>query len=451
MFTLTDIIAITRSKSACRGKETAVSGVSTDSRTIRKNEIFVALKGKRFNGAQFINEASEKGAVAAIVEKDEKVCSDIPLIRVENAVTALGRLAKSHRRKFDIPVIAVVGSNGKTTTKEMLSHVLGRRFNVLKTEGNNNNKVGVASTLLKLRDEAIAVIEVGTNLKGEIAYNAGILSPTIAVTTNIASSHLEGLGDKTGVLKEKIAIVESLGKTGTWIRNCDDEMLTGADRCNARVLDFGIRNKRADFTADKISLSNKGSEFYVNNVRIELPLPGIHNVYNSLAVIAAVSPFMGIEEVKGYLEDFQGTSMRTEIVDCGTFTVINDAYNSNPKSFKSAAAMLKNYKCGGRKIICCADMLELGYASQELHYDCGRFVADTEAADILVVFGKHAGLIGEGAVDKGMNKDKVKKFKDKNEMAAFLRRILSRGDIILVKGSRAMKMEEIVEALYDAP
>lgn len=445
MFTIKDIIRVTSAEDMHCDTNVKIDAVSTDSRCIKKNELFIALKGKKSDGTKFIGKAAERGALAAVVEKEDEVSAQIPVIRVEDTLKALSDLAKAHRKKFHIPVIGIVGSNGKTTTKDMLGFILRKKLNVLKTQDNLNNKIGVASTLLRLRDEEIAVIEVGTSLIGEIEYNSAVLAPTVVITTNIGVAHLKGLRSREGVLREKIAMVRSLDKGGVWIRNCDDEMLLKEDHEDIKIIDFGIKNKRADFKAEKITQTVQGMKFFLNGKVIRLPLLGVHNVYNALAAIAAASLFMEIGEIRDAFAGFKAPSMRMEAVNCGDFTIINDAYNSNPVSFECAVALFKEYKSKGKKIICCADMLELGENSEKFHYDCGSFLARKKAADFLIIFGDKALFIAKGATDNGMDKNHIKVFTEKKDIPPFLRQILTKGDIVLVKGSRGMEMEEIVD------
>jgi len=445
VFTIKDIIRLTSAEDTYSDTNAKIDAISTDSRRIKKNELFIALKGKNYDGAEFIDEAAKKGALAAITEKQDKVSAQIPVIRVVDTLKALSDLAKAHRKKFHIPVIGIVGSNGKTATKDMLGFILGKKLTVLKTQDNLNNKVGVASTLLRLRDEQIAVIEVGTSLIGEIEYNSAVLAPTVVITTNIGVAHLKGFKSREGILREKIAMVRSLDKGGVWIRNCDDEMLLKENYEDIKIIDFGIKNKRANFKAENITQTAQGVQFFLNGEVIKLPLLGMHNVYNALAAITAASLFMEIGKIGNIFAGFSGASMRMEVVDCGDFTIINDAYNSNPISFECAVTLLKEYRSNGKKIICCADMLGLGENSKKFHYNCGTFLAQAKAADFLIVFGDKALFIAKGAADNGMDKDRIKVFTEKKDILTFLRQILTKGDMVLVKGSRSMKMEEIVD------
>lgn len=446
MFTINDIIRVTGAEGVDCSYNTRIRSISTDSRCINKNDLFLVLKGESYNGTEFVDEAVKKGACAIIAQKGDSVSARIPVIKVKDALRALSDLAKAHRGKFHIPVIGIVGSNGKTTTKDMLSHILGRELAVLKTQGNLNNKIGVAKALLRLKDEKIAVIEVGTSTPGEIEYNSDILGPTVVITTNIGFAHLKGLSTKEGVLREKIAMVESLDKCGVWVRNCDDEMLLKKNYNHIKTVNFGIRNEKADFKAENVKQTAQGMEFFLNGNLIKLPLLGRHNVYNALAAIATASLFTD-NNTQDALEDFKSASMRMEVLNCADCTIINDAYNANPISFEYAIDALKRYKTKGKKIVCCADMLELGENSDKFHYDCGILLARIDASDILIVVGDKARFIAKGAIDSGMNKNRVKVFTDKVGIPTFLRNIIDKDDVVLIKGSRSMKMEEIAEKL----
>ncbi len=446
MFALRDIIKATGAKTRGNDFQFDVKSISTDSRCMKKGGLFIALNGNNFKGADFIADAVSKGATAVMFDKTKKFPKNlsVPALVVDDAQAALGEIAGMYRKRFHAPFIAVVGSNGKTTTKDMLAHILGEGFNVLKTDENCNNKIGVAKTLLRFNGHNMAIIESGTNVPGDIGYAAKIIKPDIVVTTNIGISHLQGLKTIAGVLKEKIAMVECLDELGVWIRNCDDNALMKKKYENIKTLDFGIKNKKAVFRAEAIKPTDKGTRFRVGKKDFFVPLPGMHNVYNSLAAIAASSLFMDLNRIKKNLASFKGTAMRMQVQDCDGFRIINDAYNANPDSFKCAVQALKEFKSRGKKIFVCADMLELGEEAENLHYLSGQFLAESKAADILVVFGKHARAIARGALEAGMDKDCIKEFHDKKHISVFLKNIITDGDTVLVKGSRAMKMEETI-------
>jgi UDP-N-acetylmuramoyl-tripeptide--D-alanyl-D-alanine ligase len=446
MFALKDIIKATNAKARGNDFQFDVKSISTDSRCMQKGGLFIALNGKNFTGADFIKDAVKKGATAVMLDKTKKFPKNlsVPALIVDDAQTALAAIAGMYRKRFRVPFIAVVGSNGKTTTKDMLAHIMGENFNVLKTDENCNNKIGVAKTLLRFKGHDIAIIESGTSLPGEIKFSGKIIKPNIVITTNIGASHLQGLKNIEGVLKEKIAMVECLEKSGVWIRNCDDNALLKKEYQNIKTIDFGIKNKEASFRAESIKFTDKGTGFCIGKKDFFVPLLGMHNVYNSLAAIAASSLFMDLNCIKKRLASFKGASMRMQVHDCNGFRIINDAYNANPDSFKCAVETLKEFKSAGKRIFVCADMLELGREAENFHYLSGQFLAKSNAADILIVFGKHATAIARGALEAGMNKDCIKEFYDKKHISDFLKNTITDGDIVLVKGSRAMKMEETI-------
>jgi UDP-N-acetylmuramoyl-tripeptide--D-alanyl-D-alanine ligase len=446
MFALKDIIKATNAKARVNDFQFTVKSISTDSRSTKKGGLFIALNGKNFTGADFIEDAVNKGATAVMLDKAKKIPKNIsvPALVVDDAQAALGAIAGMYRKRFRAPFIAVVGSNGKTTTKDMLAHILGENFNVLKTDENCNNRIGVANTLLRFKRHDIAVIESGTNMPGDIKYAAKIIQPNIVVTTNIGISHLQGLKNIEGVLKEKIAMVECLEKSGVWVRNCDDNALIKKKYENIKTVDFGIKNKEASFRAESIKPTDRGTRFCIGKKDFFVPVLGMHNVYNSLAAIAASSLFMDLNSIKKRLASFKGAAMRMQVQDCNGFRIINDAYNANPVSFKCAVETLKELKSTGKRIFVCADMLELGREAENFHYLSGQFLAKSNAADILIVFGKHATAIARGALEAGMDKDSVKEFHKKKHISDFLKNTITDGDTVLVKGSRAMKMEETI-------
>jgi UDP-N-acetylmuramoyl-tripeptide--D-alanyl-D-alanine ligase len=446
MLELDDIIKTTNARVQGHRPGIRVKSISTDSRDIKKGSLFIALKGAHFDGKNFIGQAVDKGAAAIMINASNRGMKKekIPLLYVQDTKQALSVVAQLHRERFDIPFITVVGSNGKTTTKDILSHILATCFDVLKTHANNNNGIGVAKTLLDLNKQDVAVIECGTNSLGEIEHAAKTIKPDMAITTNIGLSHLAGLKTRSGIFKEKIAMVKNLKKKGIWIRNCDDKALFRKNYSGIKIVDFGIDNKAAHYRAVSIRHTGQGMEFRIKGKSFFLPLIGIHNIYNGLAAIAAASFFMSLDDIRKALLSFKAVPMRLQVQDCGTFLVIDDTYNANPDSFKCAVKALKDLYCQGRKIFVAADMFELGDQARELHYQSGLFLAKAGAADTLVVFGRYAKSLAYGALTGGMRKADINTCTDKKDIVRFLKRIIDKGDIVLVKGSRNMKMEDII-------
>ncbi len=427
------------------GNDIEVSGVSTDTRTIKKGDIFIALKGPNFNGHNFLNEAFKKGAMAAVISDDTLLQGKALLIKTKDTQRALADIALFYRKTLKIPVIGITGSNGKTTVKDMVAHILSKRFKVKKTYETENNLIGVPLTLLSVKDEDFAVIEMGTNTPGEIGYLANIIRPDIGIITNIGPSHLEGLKNLNDILKEKSALFEHLAKDGTAIINKDDGLLSTL-KINKKVLTFGIHDKKCDYKADDIEITGSGTAFVANKkYKFVLQVFGAHNVSNALAAISACSALgVGLEDSANALLDFKSPHMRFDIIRYNGIDIINDAYNSNPLSMKAAIDTLCAFKKPGRKIIAAADMLELGKDTDRLHYETGIMIAKS-CADILLTIGKLSVKIADGAISGGMPGNSVKKFKNIDEAAQFLLGIARTGDTILIKGSRAMKMEELLK------
>jgi UDP-N-acetylmuramoyl-tripeptide--D-alanyl-D-alanine ligase len=446
---LTDIIKATRAEVFFFHSDIDVNSVSTDTRTIKNGDIFLALKGKNFSGSNFVCEAIKKGACAVITgnDKGSLINQGVPILIVSDTENALSLIAGMHRSRFAIPVIAVTGTNGKTTTKDVLSHILSKKFKVLKTHRNYNNNIGVAKTLLGLAGHEIAVIEAGINSQGEMAGHAAVIKPDIVITTNIGSSHLSGLHSLSGILEEKMNMVKSLDSRGVWIKNIDNEPLRSAAYNGIKTMTFGIENDKAEFNAGGITYGENGMRFLLNGKFFSTPLIGRHNIYNCLACIAASSMFMGLDTISSALLSFSPAEMRMKLCDCGEFTILDDTYNSNPDSLKSAVTALGGFRPNRRKLFVCADMLELGGHSEKLHYECGKFIAQSGFVDMLILYGENVKSLAKGAADWGMDKNCIVRFDSKNETADFLRSCIRRHDCVLLKGSRSMRLESVIENL----
>lgn len=424
---------------------TGFSGVSTDTRKIEKGSLFIAIKGPNFDGHDFIAEAVKKGAAGAVVSRPTPPSADFVIIEVKETVKALGSIARFHRSRFDIPVIALTGSNGKTTAKEMLSLILSVKYNVLKNEGTENNFIGVPQTLLKLNSSHdIAVVELGTNHFGEIAYLADIVQPNCGMIINIGPSHLESFGSVENVMKEKLDLLKRIGEDGSAVVNGDDDgLVNGAKKMCEEVLTFGF-NEDCDFTAENIRESDCGINFALDDTYlVKLRMLGKHNVYNALAAIAAGSLY-GIEvgAAAAALENFVLPKLRMEYAACEGIEFIFDCYNSNPASLKSAIETLRDMEAGKRRVMIAGDMLELGASGEGLHREIGRFAAKAKI-DIFVSVGPLSRYILEGAQEEGIGGKSLLHFENSVEAAEALKDILRKGDLVLVKGSRGMKMEEI--------
>ncbi len=437
------------------------SGVSTDTRTLSDGDLFIALEGENSDGHDRVAEAFIGSAAAAIVnrswyEANTQFAEDMPLVLVEDTLTALGDLANFHRRKFDIPIIAVGGSNGKTTTKDMTSHVLSGKFNVLKTYGNYNNRIGVPLMLLQLSYEMnAAVLEMGTNEPGEMQILSRIVEPTHGIITNIGREHLEKLIDLDGVELEETSLFAYLQKHGgTCLINMDDERLRKYCMVVSNRFTFGQAGETGSAGNDlKASVILNGSlnpridfEYKGRASSASMKTAGYSTGLNALAALAVGLAFgMTPEEIIPRLESFEFIKTRgyaRMMIDSASgVTLINDCYNANPDSMESAINTLKIAGTPGRKFAALGDMLELGESSLAEHI---AIVKKAQAvADELFLFGPTM----KEALEKAGNPS-VRHYANKQEMAAEVIGRLQEGDVLLVKGSRGMRMEEIVEAFY---
>jgi UDP-N-acetylmuramoyl-tripeptide--D-alanyl-D-alanine ligase len=434
-----------------------VKGVSIDSRNIREGELFVALKGDRFDGHDFVPDAIRNGAWGALVERAalEKKFSSLGglknILPVEDTLSALQEMSCMHRKKFSIPVVGITGSNGKTTTKEMLARILKQKGPVLKNEGNLNNHIGVPLTLLKLdAGHRAGVVEMGMSAAGEIDALARMVGPTIGVITNIGPAHLEFFGSMDKVAEAKGELLDNLKPDATAVLNADDPFVgTLRSRFNGRIVTFGMRNK-ADVSASSVRQELDHADFAIiaagaaTNVRLRAA--GTHNIYNALAAAAsAIALGLPIDVVKSGLEDFSPVAGRSEIREFQGWTVLADYYNANPASMDAAIRTLVSLARGRKSVAVLGDMLELGTVGASAHREAGRIVAQS-GVDILITFGTLGKHIAEGALEAGMPKDRVLEAPTHAGAAQLIRKVSSPGDVVLIKGSRGMKMEKILEA-----
>ncbi len=425
------------------GNDMSVCGLSTDTRRIENGNVFVALSGPNFDGHDFVTNAVDAGASAVIVSRRVDVAC--PQIIVTDTQSALGEIASKWRDQFDIPLIAVTGSNGKTTVKEMLTAIFSVDNKVLATEGNLNNEIGVPLTLLRLSAEhEYAVIEIGANHPGEIAYLSRLAKPTVAVITNAGSAHLEGFGDLQGVADAKGEIYSGLTDNGVAIVNADDSFAqTWFDLCTShKILSFGL-SANADVNANWKAGASE-SEINVrtadNQFNISLPLLGKHNVMNALAAVAVASA-AGITpaSIRPGLENLKPVSGRLQLKHGKSDSrVIDDTYNANPASFSAALDVLSVYP--GEHYLALGDMAELGEGTQQLHHDAGVQARDTGVHKLFTV-GKLAKHAAQGFGEQ------AKSFSDQPAMISAINDELSSDVTLLVKGSRLMQMEKVVNAL----
>jgi UDP-N-acetylmuramoyl-tripeptide--D-alanyl-D-alanine ligase len=435
-----------------------VAGVSTDTRTIAPGSLFVALRGERFDGHDFLAEAARGGATCAVVARGRVPAPPpgLTLLEVEATLAALGALARWHRLRFDVPVVGVTGSNGKTTTREMIAAILATRGPVLKTEGNLNNEVGVPLTLFRLRPEHhAAVIEMGMSARGEIARLAAIAEPRVGVVTNAFPAHLASLGSVDGVADAKAELYKGLPADGVAVANADDpRMLHRARKSGRRMLTFsGGADPKADVVVLRVLAQDPGGMRFLLGVgtkelEVGLPLVGEHNAVNAAAAAAAaIALGCSDREILRGLATVRpvGRRLRIERLPSGVL-LVDDCYNANPASMRAALRTLRQLAGDGRALAVLGDMLELGPTEADLHRDLGR---DAAAAGLaaLAAFGPRARLARDAAVEAGMPAADALATEDLAALAAFVRERLRPGDVLLVKASRGMMLERLVEAL----
>lgn len=454
-WTLGDVAQATAGQLVAGDPALALAGLSIDSRSLKPGEAYVAIQGARLDGHQFIDEAVRQGAAAVIVSRlapSESGAGTVPTVLVEDTTTALGDLARFHRQRWGRPVIAVTGSCGKTTTKDMIAHVIGEPGTVLKTTGTQNNHIGVPLTLLRLAPEhRYAVIELGTNHPGEIAYLTGVTEPTLALVTNVGPAHLEFFGSLLGVMQEKLSIVQALPADGTAILPGDQlDVCLEAQRflpAGVRVVSFGAMD-RCDIQALDVQRagSSEGMLLRLRDLAGQwlVPLPGYHNVENAIAAVAAAWALgVPLSDAKRRLADFSPPALRSEVLRGRSMTILNDCYNANPLSFARALETLRDLEAG-RKVAIVGDMLELGDFADAAHQAIGRLATQLGIEAVFAV-GQYAGAVARGAGD-GQPRQ-VRTFDTVAQLLAALPRLVQAGDRILVKGSRKMNLEQVTEFL----
>jgi UDP-N-acetylmuramoyl-tripeptide--D-alanyl-D-alanine ligase len=452
--TLDDVLKATKGTLKSRGTEVQFKGVSIDSRVVRPGEVFVAIKGSHFDGNNFVGEAVAKGAPAVITASPAPAPANVSVVRVRDTVDALGDLASWWRGRFKVPCVAITGSNGKSTTKEMAAAIAACRGNVLKTEGNFNNLIGLPLTVFRWEKEHdVAILEMGMNAKGEIKKLTRVARPDIGLITNITAAHLEKLHSVEGVAQAKGELFEEMGVHGTVIINDEDPWVKklGA-KFSGRKITFGMQNtsdvrflhmESRGLDDTELKFAVKGREY-----KIKVPLPGTHNVMNALSAIA-IGVALGIEadEMLDRLKGFHPMAMRFERVQLSNgVCLVNDSYNANPQSMRAAFRTVGAAKRAGRFVAVLGDMLELGEQSAKLHREVGAAAVES-GVQILFVIGSFAAEFLKGARESGMGKEKIHEYQDIEELEKAVEKEIRAGDILLVKGSRAMRMERIVDYL----
>ncbi len=434
-------------------EDITILNVSTDSRNIADGDLFIPIKGENFDGHKFILSAFEKGAVCALSQVD--VDTDRTYIKVDDTKKALADLAEYYGSLFNIPVVAVTGSVGKTTTKDIIYSVLKQKFNAIKTEGNFNNEIGVPLTIFRIEEDTeAAVIEMGMNHFNEIHNVCKIGRPDVAVITNVGYSHIENLGSREGILKAKCEIFDFLKDGGLKVLNGDDDMLITLKGKEKDTCFYGMENKECDFFADNVvekgidGIScdiHKGNESF----SVDIKIPGKHMVLNALSA-TAVGDYLGLsfEQIKKGIESFEPTKMRMDIIKTDDYTIINDVYNANPVSMMAGIDVLA--KSEFRKVAILGDMFELGDFAPKLHFEVGEYTVEKNI-DVIICIGEISENLYKGALDRASKEniktDNIFYFKTQEDFFDKMDSILKKEDIILVKASRGMKFEKTIEKI----
>lgn len=443
-----------------------VSGVMTDSRIAGSGELFVPIVGDRFDGHDFAEQASASGAKAMLWQKDKEIpamLAELPFLLVDDTLSALQRLASAYRGELMARVVGITGSNGKTTTKDMTAALLGVQYRVLKTEGNLNNHIGLPLTLLKMdEDTEVAVLEMGMSGFGEIELLTKIAQPDVAIITNIGDAHLLQLGSRAGIAKAKLEIALGLSEGGALLYNGDEPLL--AEGLAAMKLPEGVQlrtfglQEQCEWSANDIGLTPVDSRFTALFKgeptalgTLKIPVPGRHNISNALAAIATARMF-GVqpEDIAKGFETLKLTGMRIEPSRAYNGAVIlNDAYNANPTAVRAAIDLVAGLTGFGRRWIVLGDMLELGPDEASLHAEMGDYLAGGKAEGVLThgPLSVHTAEAAARSMADAAGQGLVRHFEDKEELARWLREKLQPEDLVLVKGSRGMRMEQVVQAL----
>lgn len=446
--TVNDILQAVDGQLLADGKATDLAGtealgVSTDSRTIGKKDVFFAVVGQRFDGHDFARQAFLASSMPAVVSRR---IEGVPSILVNDTVEALGDLARYYRRKLNKMTAAITGTNGKTTTKEMSAAVLSTRYKVHKNRGNRNNLIGLPLSMLEMKmSDDLAVLEMGMSERGEIARMCQIAEPSLGVITNVGPCHLESLGSVDEVARAKAELLEYLAKDDQAVLNYDDPILKEMSESTlADVIGFAIDNE-AQFRAENLIRRDWSVSFSLNSrVRFDIPLPGTFNVYNALAAVSVGSALgVSLEQASQALADFVPEKRRMNRISVSGITIIDDSYNANPVSVSCALDVL-SASTANRRVVVLGDMLELGESSDVMHQEIGIRLKKL-GIDMLLTYGEKSKHISGSAKKAGLAY--VKEFENRSDLIAALKSLLREGDVVLIKGSRAMRMEEVVEGL----
>lgn len=430
-----------------------VKGVSIDTRKIEDANLFVPFKGENVDGHQFVRNAIENGASAALWDINvPNPPEDIPIIVVEDPLLALQSLANQYRHELDLKVVGITGSNGKTTTKDIVANLLSVKYRVHKTQGNYNNHIGLPLTILSLpQDSEVAVLEMGMSGFGEIELLSEISQPDAAIITNIGESHLQDLGSREGIAKAKLEIVKGLKSDGLFAYYGDEPLLQdGVQELNLKHVETFGRSEFNTIYPTKIKMDNKGSYFETSLAEGEtffLPVLGQHNIHNALAGILIARKFgLSVDEMKEGLQSLKLTQMRMEMVEGKKGeSIINDAYNASPTSMKAAIQLVSELEGFHTKILVLGDMLELGDQEEVFHQEIGQLI-NPEKIQHVFTFGPLGDFIGKGALEN-FSPDRVHSFTDKDSLTKELSSFITGEELVLFKASRGMKLEEVIDGL----
>lgn len=446
-FTLEEIKRACGGRVVHNGDTQLFTGVSTDSRTLLSGELFIPLVGENFDGHTFLNSAIAKGAAAVLVSEPEQIpdIASISVIQVKDTKLALERLAEFHRKRYSIPVVAVTGSNGKTTTKDMIASILKTKFKVCATPLNYNNEIGLSKTVLAIDETTdVCITEMGMRGFGQISELCSIAHPTVGVVTNVGTSHIGILGSQENIAKAKKELIDSLPGDGTAILNQDDALVKAmGETYKGKVIGYGVQGNYP-IHASAITYTENGTEFICNcfdeAFKVKLSLLGEHNVYDALAAVAAAR-ILGIpsSHIAKALSDFQTEGSRQKMMQIDGVTVIDDSYNANPLSMEMALRAVLQLK-GNKKYLILGDMGELGEKAPEYHYELGE-KAGHMGFDGLIAFGELSKNMAEGAAGSGVSR--VENVMSCEEAVSAIKGMAKPGDIVLIKGSHSMHMERI--------
>lgn len=452
--TVKDIIEICNAKLICGNENIECENFEKDTRLIKPGDVFVGIKGENFDGNLLYDEAIKHGAKVCIVSRIEpKEYSNCTILKVEDSIIALQKIAEYKRKLYNIPVVAVTGSVGKTSTKDIISSVMSEKYKVLKTEGNMNNHIGLPLTILKLREHEALVVEMGMNHFGEIRTLTNIAHPTVSVISNIGTSHIGNLGSRENILKAKLEILEGTENDSPIIINNDNDLLNEWAKkqdTKHKVITYGIDNK-SDINATNIKAYEDKSIFNIKfkdkEYEVTVPVGGKHFVYNALsAICVGIENDINIEDIINGIKKFELTKKRMELIKSSRSgaTIINDTYNASYDSMKAALEYLNEIDCK-RRIAILGDMLELGSFSKKMHENVGIEVAKNNI-DIIITVGNEAKYIAE-KVKKLKNTTKIYQCKTNEEAIKIAQKELTEGDLVLVKASNGMHFGEIVEQI----